>query len=41
MIRLESERIYFTAEVANGPVSIVRHRDVLNCALTQPKATEL
>lgn len=27
MIRLESERIYFTVEVAAGPVSAVHHRD--------------
>jgi len=29
MIRLESERIYFTVEVVNGPVSAVRYGDAL------------
>ena len=36
MIRLESERIYFTAEVANGPVSIVRHSGVLRLIAPWP-----
>ena len=29
MVRLESERIYFTVEAVNGPVSVVHHGDVL------------
>ena len=27
-IRLDSERIYFTVEAVNGPVSVVRYSDV-------------
>ena len=37
VIRLESERIYFTVEVVNGPVSVIRHSGVLVMRLSGSK----